>query len=99
VQEAGKTYDVVIACSLRSPAVLTPSIVDEFNRSFKVVRSLPCDVPLGDHPAQYSMAEKYGKLRPGGPNPFVDRAGCLVEANIQEAMFHAVLADQQSPTK
>jgi metallo-beta-lactamase class B len=59
---------------LRSPTVLTPAIVDEFNRSFKVVRSLPCDVPLGDHPAQYSMAEKYAKLRPGGPNPFVDRA-------------------------
>src|SRR5690348_5716441 len=36
-QEAGKTYDVVINCSLRSPAMLTPAIVDEFNRSFKIV--------------------------------------------------------------
>jgi metallo-beta-lactamase class B len=99
VREAGKTYDVVIACSLRSPAVLTPAIVDELKRSFKVVRSLPCEVPLGDHPAQYSMAEKYTKLRPDGPNPFIDRAGCLVESNIQEAMFHAVLAEQQTATK
>src|SRR5215475_9266419 len=52
-QEGGKTYDVVINCSLRSPTMLTPAIVDEFNRSFALVRSLPCDVQLGDHPAQY----------------------------------------------
>src|SRR6185369_13120927 len=33
-QEGGKTYDVVINCSLRPPNVLTPAITDEFNRSF-----------------------------------------------------------------
>src|SRR5439155_23410978 len=32
-QEGGKTYNVVINCSLRPPAVLTPALVDEFNRS------------------------------------------------------------------
>src|SRR5207248_1798420 len=40
-KEARKTYDVVINCSLRPPAVLTPALIDEFNRSFKLVRSLP----------------------------------------------------------
>src|ERR1700682_3699047 len=48
VQDGGKTYDVVFGGSLRSPATLTPEIVGELNRSFKVVRSLACDVPLGD---------------------------------------------------
>jgi metallo-beta-lactamase class B len=94
-QENGKTYNVVINCSLRSPAVVTPAIENELNRSFKLVRSLPCDVQLGDHPAQYSMQEKYAKLQPGGPNPFIDPAGCFVEADIQEAMFHAVLNEQK----
>src|SRR5881396_2772631 len=47
-QESGKTYNVVINCSLRPPAALTPAIIDEFNRSFKLVRSLPCDVQLGE---------------------------------------------------
>ena len=98
-QDGGKTYNVVINCSLRSPAVLTPAIVDELNRSFKLVRSLPCDVQLGDHPAQYSMQEKYAKLRNGGRNPFIDPASCLVEADIQEAMFHAVQAEQQKGTQ
>src|SRR5712692_10582087 len=71
-QESGKTYNVVINCSLRPPAMLTPALVDQFNRSFKLVRSLPCDVQLGDHPAQYQMQEKYSKLQNRGPNPFID---------------------------
>jgi metallo-beta-lactamase class B len=96
VQEGGKTYDVVINCSLRSPTVLTPAITDEFNRSFKITRTIPCDVPLGDHPAQYNLTEKYAKLQKGGPNPFIDPTGCHVEADIEEAMFRAILAEQQS---
>jgi metallo-beta-lactamase class B len=94
VQEAGKTYDVVINCSLRSPTTLTPAITDEFNRSFKITRSIPCDVPLGDHPAQYNMTEKYAKLQKGGSNPFIDPTGCHVEADIEEAMFRAIVAEQ-----
>ena len=34
-QEGGKTYNVMFGCSLRPPAVVTPALVDEFNRSFK----------------------------------------------------------------
>jgi metallo-beta-lactamase class B len=98
-QERGTTYDVVFFCSLRPPTVLTPPIIDEFNRSFKVVRSLPCDVQLGDHPAQYSLNEKYAKLRKGGPNPFIDRASCTAEADIEEAMFHAILEEQKKAAK
>lgn len=95
VQDGRKTYNVVFGGSLRSPTVLTPAIVDEFNRSFKVMRSLPCDVPLGDHPAEYKLQDKYAKLQAGGPNPFIDKAGCLDEAEIQEAMFWAIQAEQQ----
>jgi len=101
VQDGGQTYNVMINCSLRPPNVLTPAIVQEFNRSFKLVRSLPCDVQVGDHPAQYSMQEKYAKVRNGGPNPFIDPAGCQTETDIEEAMFHAIEAEQQkgAPTK
>src|SRR5579864_3233101 len=98
-QEGGKTYNVVINCSLRSPAMLTPPIVDEFNRSFKVVRSLPCDVPLGDHAAQFNLQAKYAKLQSGGPNPYIDRASCKVEADMEEAMFHAIQKEQSSSKK
>jgi hypothetical protein len=48
---------------------------------------LPCDVLLGDHPAQFNMQEKYSKLHNGSSNPYIDPAGCLVETEIQEVMF------------
>jgi len=93
--EGGKSYDVVFFTSLRSGATVSPAVAAMFDRSFALVRTLPCDVPLGDHPAQYRMQEKYAKLTAGAPNPFVDRAGCLTEARIQEAMYRAVVAEQQ----
>jgi metallo-beta-lactamase class B len=95
VQEGGKTYDVVFFCSLRAGGAVTPAIAAELDHSFASVRALPCDVPLGDHPAQYGMNAKYAKLKSGAPNPFVDKANCLREADIQEAMYHAVVQEQQ----
>ena len=94
-EEGGKMYNVVIGCSLRPPATVTPAVAAEFNRSFPLVRGLACDVPLGDHPAQYNLARKYAKVKKGARNPFIDRAGCTAEADIEEAMFHALLAEQQ----
>jgi metallo-beta-lactamase class B len=98
-QEGGKTHNVMFGCSLRPPAVLTPALVDEFNRAFKSVRAVPCDVQLGDHGAQYNMQEKYAKLKDGGPNPFIDPASCTLEADVEEAMFHAILAEQQQAAR
>ncbi len=92
-QEGGKTYNVMFGCSLRAPGSVTPAIADEFNRSFKLVHALPCDVQLGDHGAQYNMQGKYAKLQNGGPNPFIDPATCKLEAEISEAMFRAILAE------
>jgi metallo-beta-lactamase class B len=94
-QEGGKTVNVVFACSYRSPAMVTPAVEREFNRTFKVIRDLPCDVPLGDHPAQYDMTAKYARVKAGAPNPFIDPRNCWVEAEIQEAMFRAQLEMQR----
>jgi len=93
--DSGRSYDVVFACSYRAPADVTPAIEAEFARTFKVIRSLPCDVPLGDHPAQYDMAAKFARLKPGAPNPFIDPANCWGEAEIQEAMLKAQLQSQR----
>jgi metallo-beta-lactamase class B len=98
VPEGGKSYNVVFHCSLRANAI-TPASIEQFNRSFKVVRAMPCDVPLGDLPAQYNMFEKHAKLRSGGANPFIDAANCNLETDIQEAMFRAALDEQQQTDK
>lgn len=102
VQDGAKTYDVVILGSLGvNPRVRlvdnaqVPEIADEFERAFTVSRALPCDVPLGSHPGMYNLAEKFEKLGKGGPNPFIDPAGYTAELDLDEAMFHAVLAAQQ----
>jgi metallo-beta-lactamase class B len=100
-QEGGRSYDVVIIGSLgtnpgfqlvNNPQV--PNQVDEFERAFKVSRSLPCDVPLGSHPGMYNLAEKFQKIGKG-PNPFIDPQGYKTEVDIDEAMFKAVLAEQK----
>ena len=101
-QDNGKTYDVVIIGSFgTNPGFQlvnnadVPDIAAEFERAFTVAHSLPCDVPLGSHPAMYNLDEKYARLATGGPNPFIDPAGCKLEVDIAEAMFRAVLAEQQ----
>jgi metallo-beta-lactamase class B len=93
--EGGKTYNILLGCSLRPPTVITPAIAVEFERTFRLVRSLPCDVQLGDHGAQYNMQEKFAKAIAGAPNPFISPSTCMDEADIEEAMFHAILNDQQ----
>jgi metallo-beta-lactamase class B len=72
----------------------TPDIAGEYQRSFKLLRSLPCDIPLGSHPAMYNMQAKYAKLGQG-PNPFVDPEGYKHELDIGEHAFLEVLDKQK----
>jgi metallo-beta-lactamase class B len=94
VQDGGKPYDVVLFSSLRAGGTITPAIAAEFDRTFPAVRALPCDVPLGDHPAEYGMQAKYARVAAGAANPFIDRAHCFAEVDIQQAMYRASLAEQ-----
>jgi metallo-beta-lactamase class B len=98
-QEGGRTVNVMFGCSLRPPAVVTPSVEEELTGSFKTVRALPCDVQLGDHGAQYNMLEKYAKLKEGGPNPFIDASTCTLEADVEEGMMHALLEEQKQTAR
>jgi metallo-beta-lactamase class B len=99
VQDGGKTYNVMFGCSLRAAGTLTPAIIDEFKRSFEVVKALPCDVQLGDHGAQYNMQAKYAKLASSGANPFIDPASCKYEMEISQAIFNAMVVEQQNTPK
>jgi len=97
IQEGGRTYDVVIIGSVGvNPGFQlvnnrqTPQIAEEYKRSFRVLRSLKADVPLGSHPAMYRLAEKYPKMGTG-PNPFIDPQGYKDELDIQEGAFNAIL--------
>jgi metallo-beta-lactamase class B len=99
--EGGKTYDVVIVGSVGvNPGFKlvnnpdAPDIEAEFKRSFQVLRSLPCDVPLASHPQMYNLAEKYPRLG-RGPNPFIDPAGYKAEIDLREKVFIRELEAQK----
>ena len=100
-QEGGKMYDVVIIGSVGvNPGFKlvnnkeVPDIAGEYQRSFKLLRSLPCDVPLGSHPSMYNLQEKYPKLGKG-PNPFIDPEGYKHELDIEEHAFLEKLDEQK----
>jgi metallo-beta-lactamase class B len=97
--DGGRNYNVVFASSYRSPGTIAPDVEREFTRTFAMLRSIPCDVPLGDHAAQFNMSEKFAKMKPGGPSPYIDPAHCWDEADIQEAMFHAQLELQRKAVR
>jgi hypothetical protein len=65
----------------------------------KALSGSPCDVPLGDHPAQYNLTAQYARLKPGAPNPFVAAGNCWLEADIQEAMLRAQVQMQQKAVR
>jgi len=105
VVEAGKTYNVVV---VGSPNVnpgyklidnwLYPQIVQDYERTFRVLKSLPCDVFLGAHGEYYDMEAKFASLKENKGNPFVDPEGYLRYVADREQAFRAEL-QRQSPRK
>jgi metallo-beta-lactamase class B len=101
--EGGRTYDVVIIGSVGvNPGMRLvgnagyPTIAEGFMRSFKVLRSLPADVPLGSHPGMFNMAAKHARLSAGGPNPYIDPQGYKAEIDLVEGTFKSVLDEQRN---
>jgi metallo-beta-lactamase class B len=94
-QEGGKTYDVVVVGSLSTNAARLvnnadyPQVVEDFERSFKVMRTLSADVFVGSHTGFYKMTEKYAKIAPGAANPFIDPEGYKALIESSERGFHA----------
>jgi metallo-beta-lactamase class B len=96
--DRGNTYNVVI---IGSPNVNSgyqlknnasyPEIADHFARTFRVLKSLSCDIFLGAHGIYYNMEAKYKKLTPDGPNPFVDLAGYKEYVEEREQYYLYVL--------
>jgi metallo-beta-lactamase class B len=84
VSDGGRTLAVVFFPSANvNPGVRLvdnpryPEIATDFQRSFAVWKSLPCDVLLGAHGSFFDMEAKRERLASGGgtPNPFIDPQG------------------------
>lgn len=103
ISDFGRTYDVVIVGSPNvNPGYKLvrnakyPQIASDYDRTFRVLKSLPCDIFLGAHGAYYGLEAKYPRLQPGKPNPFVDPAGYKAYVADREAAFRAELKKQQA---
>lgn len=101
VTEGRKAYTVVI---VGSPNVnggyklvnnaRYPNIASDYEHTFAVLNSLPCDVFLGAHGDYYKLSDKYPRLKAGGNNPFIDPEGYREYVADREAAFRAELKKQ-----
>ena len=106
VKDGARTYDAVI---IGSPNVnpgyklvgntLYPKIAEDYERMFRVLPTLPCDLFLGAHGGYFNMEEKLPKLKPGEPNPFVDPEGCKKFIADKASAFHTELEKQTAAAK
>jgi len=97
--EGGKTYAVAFMGSMSiNPGVVLlgnphyPGIAGDYARSFRAMKSLPCEVFLGPHGSFFDLQGKAKRLAAGeSPNPFVDPAGCRAYLARMETAYEEQL--------
>jgi metallo-beta-lactamase class B len=106
VADGGKTYNVVIVGSPNVNAgyklvnnAAYPQIAQDYEKSFRVWKSLPCDIFLGAHGDYYGMLAKFARMKDGGSNPFLDPEGYKAYITEREQAFRKELAKQQAAAK
>jgi metallo-beta-lactamase class B len=106
VKDGGKAYDVVIVGSpnvnpgyklVNNP--LYPQIASDYEKMFRVLKSLPCDIFLGAHGNYYGMEAKYAKVGKSDVNPFVDPDGYRAALDRWEQSYRRELAKQTAAAK
>ena len=104
-KDRAKTYDVVILGSANvNPGFQLvhnaeyPEIADDYARTFRVLKSLHCDIFLGAHGAYYDMEKKYAEVKAGVKfNPFVDPEGYQRYVANREKAYLDTLEKQKQP--
>jgi len=87
--------DAVVVCSTSVLPMMKlgaepsyPGIAEDYARTFRTLRALPCDLFLAAHGSFYNLKEKSERLKKGeGANPFVDPAGYRSYLDRSEAAF------------
>lgn len=101
--EGGRSYHVVI---VGSPNVnpgyrlegntVYPEIARDYEKEFRVLRGLPCDIFLGAHGNYFGMEAKYARAKTEGVKAFVDPRGYQEYVADRERAFEAELAKQRA---
>jgi metallo-beta-lactamase class B len=73
-----------------------PNIVKDYERAFAVLKSLPCDIPLGAHGSYFDLDAKYQKASTGDATAFIDPDGYQKNVASAEKDFLTELAKQKA---
>lgn len=77
-----------------------PGIAGDYERSFRTLKSLRCDVFLGSHGSFFGLTDKREALAKGATeNPFIDPAGYNAYIDRTQRAFDAELQRQRSTPK
>jgi metallo-beta-lactamase class B len=105
-KEGNNSYNVVIIGSPNVNAgyklvnnALYPQIASDYERMFRILKSLPCDVFLGAHGNYYGMEAKYARMKEHAANPFIDPEGYKSYVAEREQTFRTELAKQTAAAK
>jgi metallo-beta-lactamase class B len=103
VKEAGKVYNVVV---IGSPNVnpgyrlvnnaAYPQIAADYEKMFRVLKSLRCDIFLGAHGNYFDLETKYARLKEGALEAFVDPEGYQKYVADKEQAFKTEYAKQRA---
>ena len=106
VKENSKTRNVVI---IGSPNVnpgyklvdntAYPQIAADYEKTFRVLKSLPIDYFLGAHGSYFDMETKYNRFKAGDANAFIDPEGYMKYVNEREQAFRQELKKQKQATQ
>jgi metallo-beta-lactamase class B len=106
IHDGGHLYHVVIVGSPNvNPGYKLvgnkryPQIAADYEKTFRVLASLPCDIFLGAHGVYYDMDDKLKRLRTGARNPFLDPDGYRAYVSERKQAFETDLAAQQHSGK
>ena len=80
-----------VAANRLAPDPQYDGIVDDYRRTFAVMRTLEVDAWLAPHAEQFDLWEKHARIG-AGPNPFVDPSEKDRRMAVFEADFEAALA-------
>jgi metallo-beta-lactamase class B len=101
--DGGKSFNVVIIGSpnVNPGYVLVnnrdyPEIAADYEKTFRLLKSFPCDIFLGAHGSYYGMEAKYARAQKNpNANPFIDREGYHAYVDDRAKAFREAVMKQQ----
>jgi metallo-beta-lactamase class B len=76
-----------------------PGIAEDFERTFRTLKGLPCEVFLGAHGSYFGMLAKLERMAKEGDEVWVDPAGYQAAVETAREAFEKELARQKAAAR